>query len=293
VRIGTFQKLALFKERERITRLLEWCVRHHHPDLANEANLPRAFFERVVTRGAALAASWMAAGFVHGVLNTDNINITGESFDYGPWRFLPHYDPAFTAAYFDESGLYAFGRQAESVRWALARLGEAIEVAHPGFGFAPALATFEPSYTRALSRCMLARLGVASRNTDDDARLVALTFAFLEESKAPYAPFFHDVFCGEARRERAVPYTGARFDAFREALYLHAPERPERLEDPYFDRARPCDMTIREVEAIFAPVAAEDDWSALEWKIADIHRMGRALGLVPNAGSHVPLSYAQ
>ena len=57
----------------------------------------------------------MAAGFVHGVLNTDNINITGESFDYGPWRFLPAYDPGFTAAYFDETGLYAFGRQPE--RW--------------------------------------------------------------------------------------------------------------------------------------------------------------------------------
>ncbi len=64
----------------------------------------------------------MAAGFVHGVLNTDNINVTGESFDYGPWRFLPVLDPAFTAAYFDETGLYAYGRQPDALFWNLTRL---------------------------------------------------------------------------------------------------------------------------------------------------------------------------
>ncbi len=68
----------------------------------------------------------MAAGFVHGVLNTDNINVTGESFDYGPWRFLPAYDPLFTAAYFDHGGLYAFGRQPGALGWNLARLAECL-----------------------------------------------------------------------------------------------------------------------------------------------------------------------
>ena len=68
----------------------------------------------------------MAAGFVHGVLNTDNINVTGESFDYGPWRFLPVLDPAFTAAYFDETGLYAYGAQPEALLWNLTRLAECL-----------------------------------------------------------------------------------------------------------------------------------------------------------------------
>ena len=68
----------------------------------------------IVEAVAQTGAQWMAAGFVHGVLNTDNINITGESFDYGPWRFLPTYDPAFTAAYFDETGLYSYARQPEA-----------------------------------------------------------------------------------------------------------------------------------------------------------------------------------
>jgi uncharacterized protein YdiU (UPF0061 family) len=297
VRFGTFQKLALFKERTKIESLVEWCVRHHHPDLASATDLPRAFYERVVDRSATLVATWMAAGFVHGVLNTDNLDITGESFDYGPWRFLPHYDPAFTAAYFDESGLYAFGRQAEAVRWALGRLGEALVVAYPSLAHGEVLATFDARYERALGKAMLARLSVASRGHDDDARLVALVFAFLDERRAPYAPFFHDFACGIASEARAAKspfaskYSGARFEALREALYAHEPIAPERLDLPYFARARPCDMTIGEVEAIYAPIAAEDDWSALAWKVSDIRRMGHALALTPGPASHVPLAY--
>src|SRR3546814_9525608 len=68
----------------------------------------------------------MAAGFVHGVLNTDNISITAESFDYGPWRFNPTWNGSFTAAYFDESGLYAFGRQAETLQWNLLQLANCL-----------------------------------------------------------------------------------------------------------------------------------------------------------------------
>ena len=75
---------------------------------------------------AALAGEYMVAGFVHGVLNTDNMNITGESFDYGPWRWLPQWEPGFTAAYFDHGGLYAFGRQPEAVGWNCAQLATAL-----------------------------------------------------------------------------------------------------------------------------------------------------------------------
>ena len=81
---------------------------------------------QVVERLADLAASYMVAGFVHGVLNSDNMNVTGESFDYGPWRWLPLWDPNFTAAYFDQTGLYAFGRQPEAIRWNLAQLAIAL-----------------------------------------------------------------------------------------------------------------------------------------------------------------------
>lgn len=95
----------------------------------------------VARRSAALCAAWMVTGFVHGVLNSDNMNVTGESFDYGPYRFLPECDPRFVAAYFDASGLYAYGRQPAAVGWNVERLAAA------------ALAELQPAYAHALSAC--------------------------------------------------------------------------------------------------------------------------------------------
>src|SRR5690606_8454844 len=86
------------------------------------------FFKAVCQSVAETTAEWMIHGFVHGVLNTDNMNITGESFDYGPYRFLPYYDPTFTAAYFDREGLYAFGRQPQMVFWNLQQLEAALRL---------------------------------------------------------------------------------------------------------------------------------------------------------------------
>jgi uncharacterized protein YdiU (UPF0061 family) len=77
-----------------------------------------ALLSHVAAAIADTAGRWLAAGFVHGVLNTDNFNITGESFDYGPWRFLPSFEPGLTAAYFDQTGRYAYGRQSDAALWA-------------------------------------------------------------------------------------------------------------------------------------------------------------------------------
>ena len=95
-----------------------------------------------------MLARWMAAGFVHGVLNTDNMNINGESFDYGPYRFLPRNDPNFTAAYFDQSGLYAFGRQPEAVFWNLQQLAGCLALLADGSEIAAALSDFGETYRR-------------------------------------------------------------------------------------------------------------------------------------------------
>ena len=98
---------------------------------ARRAERPVAFVREVARRSAELTASWMVAGFVHGVLNSDNMVVTGESFDYGPYRFLPHYDPSFVAAYFDEVGLYAFDRQPRAVLNNLQRLATSLALIAP------------------------------------------------------------------------------------------------------------------------------------------------------------------
>jgi uncharacterized protein YdiU (UPF0061 family) len=115
--------------------------------------------EQVVAASARLLARWMAAGFVHGVLNTDNMVVTGESFDYGPWRFLPRNDPNFTAAYFDHSGLYSFGRQPETVFWNLQQLAGCLAQVTDDAGLIAALNGFSDLYRDALRAAMLDRLG--------------------------------------------------------------------------------------------------------------------------------------
>jgi uncharacterized protein YdiU (UPF0061 family) len=111
MRFGTFQRQAYAGDADAIGKLVEYCVRHYYPQAAGADVAAAAvnLLREVVRATADLTASWMAAAFVHGVLNTDNMVVTGESFDYGPWRFLPYSDPSFTAAYFDETGLYALG----------------------------------------------------------------------------------------------------------------------------------------------------------------------------------------
>ncbi|WP_370373113.1 protein adenylyltransferase SelO family protein, partial [Henriciella pelagia] len=112
IRFGTFQRVAYLNERENLARLIRHCAEVYYPDTVDDdlGVMAPALLQRITAETARMVAQWMACGFVHGVMNTDNFNITGESFDYGPWRFLPWSDPNFTAAYFDQQGLYRFGR---------------------------------------------------------------------------------------------------------------------------------------------------------------------------------------
>jgi hypothetical protein len=196
----------------------------------------------------------MAAGFVHGVLNSDNINVTGESFDYGPWRFLPVFDPTFTAAYFDQSGLYAFGRQPVTLNWNLARLAECLLPILPAERLQPVLDSFQERYQPQLVAAVCCRLGLENGTVEHVRGL----FDFLRASRMPYEQFFYDAY-----GTGAVPG----FD-------LKLPPRPGvGREHAYFQRGRPCTMLIDEVEAIWAPIAERDDWSAFEAKLADIALM--------------------
>ncbi|MDD3800158.1 MAG: YdiU family protein, partial [Novosphingobium sp.] len=133
IRIGSFQRLLALDEKDNMEALVAYCL-ETYPGNEPPADAPGRdepaviLLHQVVERLADLAASWMVAGFVHGVLNTDNMNISGESFDYGPWRWLPQWDPRFTAAYFDHGGLYAFGRQPEAVLWNCGQLAVALRL---------------------------------------------------------------------------------------------------------------------------------------------------------------------
>jgi uncharacterized protein YdiU (UPF0061 family) len=285
VRFGTFQRYAALQRTDLLTRLLDFSVAHYCPaEVAAAADVPAAFLREVVRRSAELAAAWMMAGFVHGVLNTDNMNVTGESFDYGPYRFLPTYDPTFVAAYFDHQGLYAFGRQPAIVHWNLARLAETLVPLSRSAALEEALAGFEPAYERALVERFLRRIGLASRGPDDDAALGDAAFRFLAESQVGYEQFFFDWYGGAASAARAVAgpaadrYAGDRFTAFRRRLDDFTPRDPDRLATPYYQRPRPTTLLIDDIEALWDAIAARDDWTPFAAKLAAIAEMRESIG---------------
>jgi serine/tyrosine/threonine adenylyltransferase len=275
VRIGTFQRLAYHREQDAMKRLVQLC-----DECYGTGPTPHALFEHVVRESIRLCASWMMAGFVHGVLNSDNMNVTGESFDYGPWRFLPKYDPAFTAAYFDEGGLYAFGKQPRAVLTNLLRLARSLGTIDEESAMVDVLRDFEPRFEAEVIRQLLARMGLRSRGEEDEQLLHAV-FLFLDETQIGYEAFFFDTFGNDAERmrkgKRGALFSGKHGDDLLRVLGRFEPAR--KHDDRYFDRDDPCTMLIDEVEALWAVIAHGDNWDSLGAKVDEIRSMGRALAL--------------
>lgn len=270
IRIGTFQRLAYHQDAESMERLVAYALRHFYGEEPGEDG-PVRLLDHVVSRTARLAGQYMAAGFVHGVLNTDNINVTGESFDYGPWRFAQTWDPGFTAAYFDHAGLYAFGRQPEAIYWDAMQLAVALRTLADSEPLIAVLEQFAPRYQEAVRAAMLWRLGVTPRGEAEDRALVGPLEHALRESKTPLDAFFHDAFGGTLPKSAASDPV---FDPVRDALADYAPRKPR---DHAHWQGAPCTLSIDDVEAIWAPIDQVDDWSALHAKVAQIRALGEAL----------------
>ena len=283
IRFGTFQRHAFERSEERLSRLVDHCVEYYHPELLEIQGEARvaAFVNAVSERSAALVASWMAAGFVHGVLNTDNMNVTGESFDYGPYRMLPFFDPAFTAAYFDETGLYAFGRQPETVFWNLKQLAGALSLVCSKDLLVAALESFPTVYQHALRDKIFWRLGLVPKYFDADVAFIDTLFVWLNKAEAPFEQFFFDWHGGDEARAARSPsqalYARDDFAPVRTSMKGYAAAAPERLAHPYFAREKPTTLLIDEIESLWGKIAEADDWSALHAKLEDIELMRQAL----------------
>jgi uncharacterized protein YdiU (UPF0061 family) len=282
VRIGSFQRLSYLRQPERLAQLLDHSVRHYYPALWTDGDNGRAakFLGAVSEAVAETGAEWIAAGFVHGVLNTDNINITGESFDYGPWRFLPTYDPAFTAAYFDETGLYAFGRQPDVLAWNLTRLAEVLLPLGEHGGLEAALNQFWPAFQRHVWAAVLRRLGLGSLGVEQDSTLVQEVFNFLHETQMPFEQFFFDWRGGDGSRAMRSPaaehYRAPAFEVLAGLLAAHPQAANANLDHPYFAREAPRTMLVDELEALWAPIAERDDWAPLYAALDEIEEMRQA-----------------
>jgi uncharacterized protein YdiU (UPF0061 family) len=272
IRIGTFQRLAVLGEDQHMRELIDYCLAQFPgpppPEDAPGSDQPAArLLHQAVERLADLAASYMAAGFVHGVLNSDNMNVTGESFDYGPWRWLPKWEPGFTAAYFDQTGLYAFGRQPEAIRWNLGQLGVALRRVCDAEPLVAAFNRFGECYADAMTRRFCWRLGVEPRGLEPDSTLIAAAERAMREGDI--GP---DLFFFRHRGGRAAS------GALAEALVGYEAVAGDHA---YWSDPAPQSMLIDEVEAIWSAIAERDDWQPLADKVAAVRRMGEALGEPP------------
>jgi uncharacterized protein YdiU (UPF0061 family) len=176
LRVGTFQYFAARGDTEATRVLADYAIARHYPEAAQSNQPYRALLDNVITRQAQLIARWMLLGFVHGVMNTDNTSISGETIDYGPCAFMEAYDPAAVFSSIDHRGRYAYGNQPAAAHWNLTRLAEALlpvlieEAGSEEAALAAAqeaLAAFEPQFETARSAGLRRKLGLFTEREGD------------------------------------------------------------------------------------------------------------------------------
>ena len=273
IRIGSFQRLAMLNLTDEMRRLVDYVLEALYGEAPGDEPAHR-LLALVVERAAALGASYMAAGFVHGVLNSDNINVTAESFDYGPWRFTPDWDMKFVSAYFDERGLYAFGRQPTAIYWDVVQLGVALSKIVDVETLGPILDGFPAAYERAYIAAMLGRLGVRPRGEAHDLPLLEAIERGLNSGGVGIDRFFFD--WANGRRHGLSPADAAYAEHFPGLPAALDGYEPARADHAYWSDEAPCSMHIDEVEAIWSAIDTADDWAPFHAKVAAIRRMGEA-----------------
>ncbi len=190
LRIGTFEYFAARRDRESVDTLVKYAINRHYPEIRGAARPYLALFEKVVAAQAALVARWMELGFIHGVMNTDNMSIAGETLDYGPCAFMDEFRFHKVFSSIDHGGRYAYARQPEVAQWNLARLAECL--LHPDEDPAPyetELGRFVELYQSDYMARMRAKLGLGSADPAD-AALIQSWLKHLEENELDYTLSF-------------------------------------------------------------------------------------------------------
>ncbi len=194
IRVGTFELFASRDDREALSVLALYALRRHYPDAAGN-NPGLMLLSRVIEAQANLVAQWLGIGFVHGVMNTDNTSISGETIDYGPCAFLDEYEPNKTFSAIDRNGRYGFSSQPRIAQWNMAKLAEALlPILDDDEPTAIRLATeqvnrFPALFEKAHATVLRAKLGL-QREEEDDAALVSDLFQTLAKHGADHTVFF-------------------------------------------------------------------------------------------------------
>ena len=190
IRFGTFERLAYYDRPDLIKQLLDHVITCYYPEIWQDPNPYPLFYAALVKRVAQLVGQWMAIGFCHGVLNTDNMSIVGEGFDYGPYAFIETYNPYFTAASFDRSGRYSYRNQPAACEWNLRLLQKPLKRIIDAAALEAGFATYTDHYERYYRQRMLAKLGFDSLPDDLGQDLIKQTIELLSQVQVSYHTFF-------------------------------------------------------------------------------------------------------
>ena len=195
LRVGTFEYFAASDDHENLQLLADYAINRHFPDI-KESNLRyQTFLESVCDRQAALIAKWMHVGFIHGVMNSDNTSISGETIDYGPCAFMDNYDPATVFSSIDHHGRYAYGNQPNIARWNIACLGESLlPLIHPDRNKAIGIAeeildSFQAKFRKYWLSGMYKKIGL-TQNEPEDINLLEQLLELMKENKTDYTLTF-------------------------------------------------------------------------------------------------------
>jgi uncharacterized protein YdiU (UPF0061 family) len=192
VRFGSFENFHYTNRPEAVTRLADFVIQHHYPEIENEATKYQLLFRSVMQRTARLIAQWQSVGFIHGVMNTDNMTLTGTTFDYGPFGFMDRFNPQFTPNHTDGHGRYALGRQAEIGHWNLGKLGETMTHLIASEVITEELEQYQPAFNRFYNELMGQKLGLEILDSEFTT-LVGILFHILYENQVDYTLFFRNL----------------------------------------------------------------------------------------------------
>jgi protein adenylyltransferase len=277
IRVGTFQYFAARGDQDAVRELLDHVITRHYPE-ARDTDVPAlAVLKAIAERQAALIADWMRVGFIHGVMNTDNMAISGETIDYGPCAFMDHYHPNTVFSSIDRAGRYAYGNQPALAQWNLARFAETLlPFIDADTGTAVRLATevvesFITQFNAQFFDRMCRKIGLASRR-EEDVDLINRLLATMQESQADFTLTFRRLALvaensvNDSRlRELFAPSPSSAFDDWLRDWH-------QRLaSDPQGDAERAADM--RRANPAFIPRN---------------HRVEAALGAASDTGDYEP-----
>ncbi|WP_395749685.1 YdiU family protein [Prosthecobacter sp.] len=195
IRVGTFEWAAAHGDREALQALVEYTLQRHYPERVGAETPGLALLEAAIERQAALIAQWQCVGFIHGVMNTDNMALSGETIDYGPCAFMDAFDPATVFSSIDRHGRYAYGNQPQIAQWNLARLAEALlPLLHADEKQAisaanAAIESFKPQFENRWLSGVRAKLGLFTEE-DGDRALVESLLTWMKEQKADFTNTF-------------------------------------------------------------------------------------------------------